>query len=127
MVAFLHFSYASSIDSMSIGKDYGLVSLQKISQINIYAGSIYCSIAHGPPHSGEMQKKERGALILRIWYVVSKKISILWSQLTMCNPFDLLSTSMLKAVQFILEKRRIRKESDQKYTPKYYRKWCKNN
>lgn len=68
---------------------------------------------------GNAKRKERGAL----WYILSyygygidQKISILWSQLTMCNPFDLLSTSMLKAVQFILKKenqKRIKK-TDQK-------------
>lgn len=52
---------------------YRLASLQKISQINIYLGSINCSIAHDPHAMLEMQKERKGfslihALILRIWY-----------------------------------------------------------
>ena len=82
--------------------------------------------AWSPCDVGNAKRKERGSL----WYMLSyygygidQKISILWSQLTMCNPFDLLSTSMLKAVQFILQKenhkRRIKK-TDQKCAAQKY-------
>ena len=77
----------------------------------------------------EMQKERKGVLsdtyshITDVGYGIDQKISILWSQLTMCNPFDLLSTSMLKAVQFILQKenhkRRIKK-TDQKCAAQKY-------